>query len=50
MTQDFDPPEWWIAPWPLPEPMTREQYEREQIASAQSEATFSANVKEYNDE
>lgn len=30
-------PDWWlVAPWPLPEPMTEEQYQREAIASAQS--------------
>ena len=28
-------PEWWLAqPWPLPEPMTAEQYQREAIAGA----------------
>lgn len=41
-----DPPEWWTDP-PIPEDMTREQYEREQIASAQSEAAWAANIKEF---
>ena len=31
-------PSWWMKPWPLPENMTREQYEAEQRAAAQAPA------------
>ena len=31
-------PEWWALPWPIPATMTREQYEREQLAAAQAPA------------
>ena len=28
-------PDWWlVAPWPLPEPMTAEQYQKDAIADA----------------
>ncbi len=41
-------PDWWLTqPWKLPEPMDAEQYQREQIATAQSEQAFDDNVKEY---
>lgn len=31
-------PEWWTKPWPIPETLTREQYEAEQRAAAQAPA------------
>ena len=42
-------PQWWRDRPLTPEQIEqmREEYEREQIASAQSEAAFEANVKEY---
>ena len=40
-------PDWFTAPWPLPEPMTREQYERQQIATAQSESAEKAAEQEF---
>lgn len=43
--------EWLSAPWPLPKPLTEQEqadeYQREAIASAQSEEAFEANRKEY---
>lgn len=36
------------APPPAPPLMTADQYQREQIASAQSEDAYQANVREYN--
>ena len=41
-------PDWWLTqPWPLPEPMTAEQYQQEQIDTAKSAEAFDANAKEY---
>lgn len=49
----FDPPVWWnppltaeeLAAWEAEE--EAEQYAREQVATAQSEAAFAANQQEY---
>jgi hypothetical protein len=41
-------PDWWIvAPRPMPAPMTADEYQREQIATAQSEAAQEAAHKEF---
>jgi hypothetical protein len=46
-----DPPDWWSGWMTLTEAQQdamAEEYAREQIATAQSESAFEANIKEHN--